>query len=72
MFQDTFTAPGTLVLVARSRRFLFLRRPPLGGSAQVKANFPSANGATWGVSNKNCFAEFEQNGTDGADKGNRP
>merc|ERR1719399_1561176 len=31
----------------------------------VKANFPSANGATWGVSNKNCFAEFEQNGTDG-------
>jgi len=34
----------------------------------VKANFPSANGATWGVSNKNCFAEFEQNGTDGADK----
>jgi len=34
----------------------------------VKANFPSANGATWGTSNKHCYAEFGQNGTDGADK----
>jgi len=31
--------------------------------AYVKANEPSANGATWGTTDKKCFAEYGMTGT---------
>ena len=47
-----------------STKFLVTTSTSAACAAYVLGNEPAANGATWGSSNKRCYAEFRQTSRD--------